>query len=351
MYRDRITILYDNTTSKKGSPIRRLPSQEDTVSEARAVEEALSEFGFKVRRLEIMYERIEMLIQELLHCRDEIIFNLCEDIKGEGIYEVYVASLLELLGMDYTGSGPMTLGTCLDKAKAQTLLSAHALPTPRHVVLGGTDEALPKTVHFPLIVKLLHEDGSLGLDKRSVVYDRGALKERVKRTVRAYHQPVMAEEYIDGREFNVAVLGNGENAKVLPISEIDYSTIAGKEPKILTYASKWDESSSEYRKMMPVCPASLSPSLEKTLRTLALTACRILGCRDYTRVDFRLKGKTPFIIEVNPNPCISLDAGFVRSAKVAGYSYAGLVKKIVEFAIARKGARVRQVNQWLKEAS
>ena len=102
---------------------------------------------------------------------------------------------------------------------------------------------------------------------------------------------------------------------------------------------------------MPVCPAPLSSSLQKTLRTLALSACRLLGCRDYTRVDFRLKGRTPYIIEVNPNPCISLDAGFVRSAKVAGLSYAELVKKIVEFAIARKRARMRHVNQWLKEAS
>ena len=351
MYRDRITILYDNSQFEKGNPVRRLPSQEDTVSEARAVDEALAELGFKTRRLEITYERIEVLIQELLRCRDEIIFNLCEDIKGEGVYEVYVASLLELLGMEYTGSGPMTLGICLDKAKAQTLLAAHGLPTPRHVVLTHAGETLPRPLHFPLIVKLLHEDGSLGLDKDSVVYDRDTLKERVKRMVKAYHQPVIAEEYLDGREFNVAVLGNRDEAKVLPISEIDYSTVSGKDPRILTYASKWDESSSEYRKTMPVCPASLSPSLEKTLRTLALTACRVLGCRDYTRIDFRMKGKTPYIIEVNPNPCISLDAGLVRSAKVAGYSYAELVKRIVEFAIARKRGRLRQANQWLKEAS
>jgi len=348
MYRNRATILYDNSEFEEG---RRLPSQEDTVSEARAVEEALSQLGFKTRRLEITYERIETLIQELLRSREEVIFNLCEDIKGEGIYEVYIASVMELLGMDYTGSGPMTLGICLDKAKAQTLLASHDFPTPRHIVFEKKEGVLPKGLHFPLIVKLLHEDGSLGLDKDSVVYTREALFDRVRRMTRNYHQPVIAEEYIDGREFNVALLGNGETAQILPISEIDYSTITTKEPKILTYASKWDESSSEYRKTMPVCPASLSPSLEKTLQTFALSACKILGCRDYARVDFRLKGKTPYIIEVNPNPCISLDAGFIRSAKVAGLSYAEVVGKIMEFAIARKRAKLRQGGQLLRKAS
>jgi len=335
MHREHVTILYDNSAFERG---RRLPSQEDTLAEAKAVERALSEKRYQTRRLEINYERLEAFVEDLLHNREEMVFNLCEDIKGEGIYEGYVASFLELLGVDYTGSNPLTLGICLDKAKAQEILSAHDLPTPAHAVLEEAN-GMPKGIHFPLIVKLLHEDGSLGLDRGSVVHDKEALHQRVKKMVREYHQPVLAEEYLDGREFNVSILGNGEETQVLPISEIDHSAAKKDEPKILTYASKWDESSEEYRKTPPVCPAPLTPSLEKTLRSLALSACKVLGCRDYARVDIRLKGKTPYIIEVNPNPCISLDAGFIRSADAAGLSYPEVIGKILACAIARKEAR------------
>ncbi len=348
MYRHRVTILYDNSQYEKETLIQRLPSQEDTLSEAKGVEEALLQLGVKARRLEISYDRIESFIHDLLRYREEIVFNLCEDIKGEGVYEVYVASLFELLGIEYTGATPQSLGLCLDKGKAKTLLAAHGLPTPNHLVLEGEAD-IPRKLHFPLIVKLLHEDGSLGIDKGSVVHDAAALRDRVKKMVGLYRQPVIVEEYVDGREFNISVLGEGNEAVVLPIAEIDYSTLKTEEPKILTYASKWDEESSEYRKTIPICPISLSSPLEKTLRAFALSACKILGCRDYTRVDVRMKGKTPYVIEVNPNPCISSDAGFIRSASVAGFSYTDTIGKILGFAIARKQAKTQQANEWLKE--
>ena len=123
---------------------------------------------------------------------------------------------------------------------------------------------------------------------------------------------------------------------VLPISEIDYSKLEKGQPHILTHASKWDEHSPDYQKTPPICPASLDRSLEKTLRETALTAFRVLECRDYARVDVRMRGTQPCIIEVNPNPAISPDSGFVRSAQAAGLSYAKLIGKIVSFAEKRK---------------
>lgn len=349
MYRERVIILYDNSEPERKA-LKGLPSQQDTMDEVGTVEEALSKAGFKSRRLEIVYDRFETVVQELFRYQGDIVFNLCEDIKGEGIYEPYMAALLELLGFDYTGSGPLTLGFCLDKAKTQKLLSVHGLPTPRHVVLERGDETIPKGLYFPLIVKLLHEDGSLGLDKGSVVFNKDSLMGRVKKMIREYQEPVIAEEYIEGREFNISILGNGKEAQILPIAEIDHSAAGKNDPKILTYASKWDESSQEYQKTMPICPTSLSPSLEKSLRSVARAAFQILGCRDYARVDVRLRGKTPYIIEVNPNPCISLDAGFIRSATVAGLSYADVIGKIVEFAVLRKRTRsTRKAHPWIKE--
>ncbi len=349
MYREPITILYDNSQYGEGSEDRSLSSQDDILTEAKEVEQALSRLGYTTRRLQIVYQNIETFLQELLLYRGDIVFNLCEDIKGEGVYEAYVASLMELLGVVYTGSGPLTLGLSLNKSKTQRFLSANGLPVPAHLVFETGLEALPANVQFPLIVKLLHEDGSLGMEKDSVVENETALREQVMKMMVKYHQPVIAEEYIDGREFNVAILGNGKNAQILPISEIDFSSIPPGMPRILTFASKWKEDSPEYKKTPPVCPASLSSSLEKRLHALALRASAALGCRDYVRVDFRARGETPYIIEVNPNPAISSDAGFIRSAQAAGLSYADVIGKIVECAIARKRAKsVPQEKLWQK---
>lgn len=139
MHQDPVTVLYDNTQFEEKVAF----SQEDILAEARAVEEALLHLGYKTRRIEIVYGRIDAFFQELLQVREDVVFNLCEDIRGEGVYEAYVVSVMELLKMNYTGSGPLTLGLSLDKSKSQKLLSAHGLPTPRHVVLAREDGHIP----------------------------------------------------------------------------------------------------------------------------------------------------------------------------------------------------------------
>jgi len=347
-----VNILYDNSTealSEEGKSPKLLPSQEDTLSQAKEVEKALLELGYKTRKIEIVYEHIEDLIDTLLKHRGDVVFNLCEDIKGEGIYESYVASLLELLDIAYTGSDPLALSLCLHKGHTQKLLASQNLPTPAHFVFETGEERAPRNLRFPVITKLVHEDGSMGIERDSVVQDEKALRHCAKRMIQRYHQPVIAESYIEGREFNISILGNGKKMQILPIAEIDYTPLKSLGPKILTYTSKWNEDSPEYRKTVPICPAPLALPLEKKIKRIAYQAVQALGCRDYARVDIRMQGKLPYIIEVNPNPCIASDAGFIRSAKASGLSYSDVVHQIVSFAIARKEEKDRQENVWPAE--
>ena len=326
-----IVILYDNSDPEDEKLFS--PFELDVRKAAEAVEQALKSLGRQTLRFEIQYDQIAENLRQLCQVRSSVFFNLCEDIRGQGIYEVYVAALLELLGATYTGSEPASLSLCLDKARSKEVLAYHGLSTPHHYVLENVSAKRPD-LSFPLILKPLHEDGSLGIDANSVVLSEEQLAKKAQELLDMFHQPVIVEEYIGGREFNVSLLGEGPD--LLPISEIDYSKLEKGQPHILTHASKWEEDSPEYHKTPAICPAALDRSLEKTLNEMSLKAFRILGCRDYARVDIRMRGNQPCIIEVNPNPAISPDAGFVRSAQAEGLSYAQLIGKIVSFAEQRK---------------
>jgi D-alanine-D-alanine ligase len=185
---------------------------------------------------------------------------------------------------------------------------------------------------FPLFVKPLREDASIGISNKSYVRNDAELKAQVEYITNRYRQPALVEEYIAGRELNVAILGN-EQPKVLPISEITFDF--EDEPKIVGFSAKWFRESDEYKKTKPVCPALLEPSMKNHLEKIALKAYKALYCRDYARVDMRLRNNSPCILEINPNPDISSEAGFTRSLRAAGISYEQFVEKIIQFALQR----------------
>jgi D-alanine-D-alanine ligase len=178
----------------------------------------------------------------------------------------------------------------------------------------------------------LSEDASLGITRESFVRNDVELKNRVEYVLSRYRQPALVEQYIAGRELNVALLGNTQ-PEVLPISEIMFNF--SDEPKIVDYSAKWFRESDEYEKTVPTCPADLTPSTRTAVESWALQAYQALCCRDYARIDIRLKGTTTYILEVNPNPDISPDAGFVRSLKVAGISYEAFIERLIGFALER----------------
>jgi D-alanine-D-alanine ligase len=233
----------------------------------------------------------------------------------------------------------MTLGLCLDKAKTKIILSHYGIPTAKFDLFNESIDGCKKiNLRFPVIVKPVHEDASAGINEKSVVYDRKELEERVEYIIKMFKQPALVEEFIDGREVNVAILGNNPPV-VLPISEIDFSHLPSHLPKIVSYEAKWIPNTDYYEKTIPICPAPLEPELERKIKDIALSCYKIMGCRDYARVDMRIdKEGNPYVLEVNPNPDLSRNAGFMRSASVYGLTPEETIVKIAEIAIERSYA-------------
>jgi D-alanine-D-alanine ligase len=262
-----------------------------------------------------------------------------------------IAALLELLDIPFTGSSALALGLSQDKGKTKSILAHQGLPTPAYCVWQpGMDRRL-SGLQFPLIIKPLLEDASLGIDNDAYIPDEKTLKQQVRKIYQGYGQPALVEEYIDGRELNVSILGN-ENPQVLPISEIDFSSMPPGLPKICSYAAKWVENSREFSSTVPCCPAPLSPPVEKKIKEVSLEAYRIMDCRDYARVDIRLSPQgIPYVLEINANPDISPDAGMTRSAKTAGFTYSEFIARIVEISWARyRTPRSRSKSQKVSRA-
>jgi len=308
--------------------------EESVRSRLQAVQDALIAFGFPLQLLEAK-EDLPDLVQKILAAKPALVFNLCEEFFGQTRMEMNIAALLELLDIPFTGSSAFVLGLSQDKGKTKAILAYNNIPTPPYQVWQlGKDELLAG-LRFPLIVKPLREDASLGIDNDSLVADGRSLKEQIQKIYRVYGEPVLIEEYIEGRELNVSIIGN-KSPRVLPISEIDFSSLAPGLPKICGYAAKWMEDSHEFCHTVPRCPAELPPEIEKEVLRLSLEAYQIMECRDYGRVDIRLsQGGIPYVLEVNANPDISPDAGLIRSAKAAGFSYQEFIGHLVELALAR----------------
>jgi len=277
---------------------------------------------------------VRRIINKLNNFSPDIIFNFVESVEGISDYEYCNVGLFELLGFQYTGNTPACLGNCLNKERTKNILRAFNIKTPDSIVISKSDKISDKNfkLKFPVILKLLTEDASIGISEYSVVYNLPDLIKHFGFLASTYNQDVIAEEYIDGRELNVAILGN----TVLPISEIMFNGLPDGLPKIVTYDGKWIEASIYYENTIPRCPAELEPKIKKEIEGVALSAFEALGCRDYARVDIRLdKDNRPFVIEVNPNPDISEDSGFARAATAKGLSYVDLLCTIANFALGR----------------
>jgi len=329
-----ITVIYNDPTMIEPKPEIIDSSITEVKDEIEFIVNSLEEAGFKVGVLPVYNAR--RFISELLNLKTDLIYNFCEMVEMDSREEIFAAGLYELLKIPYTGAPPMTLGLCLDKAKTKIMLSHHGIPTAKFKVFERTLDGYKKIeLNFPLIVKPVHEDASAGIDERSVVYDVKELEDRIDYILRSFKQPALVEEFINGREINVAILGNNPPV-VLPISEIDFSQLPSHLPKIVSYQAKWVPDTDYYKKTIPVCPAPLEPELEKKVKEIALACYKIMGCRDYARVDMRIdENGNPYVLEVNPNPDLSRNAGFMRSASVYGLTPSETIVKIAELALER----------------
>jgi D-alanine-D-alanine ligase len=263
-------------------------------------------------------------------------FNLCESLAGDARLESAVPLLLELLGIPFTGSPPEVLSFALRKDRVKRRLEAAGIPTPAGRVLTGPDDVCD--LAFPLIVKPVREDGSVGIWRTSVVQSARELANAVNMVVTTLRQPCLVEQFVDGRELNVAMLGH-PTPRVLPLSEIDFSALPADAPRIVSYDAKWTTGSVDDLGTVPVLHPLLPNAIAARVRRAAAEAFRAVGVRDYGRVDVRLAASgIPYVVDVNPNCDLSSGAGMARAAAAVGIDYGSLVGLLVRYALRRRRA-------------
>ncbi|HNX90407.1 MAG TPA: ATP-grasp domain-containing protein [Candidatus Omnitrophota bacterium] len=304
----------------------------ENVKYEKFVQQALSEKGISSETVFLEhkdFDNKENLRNRILNVAPDIVFNLFEGFYDDSSKEPVFAEVLEELKIPYTGNSAHALRTCLNKQRTKDILKENGLPVPQGFVIYSVDDLKKQSPIFPVFMKPVAEDASLGIDKESLAMDMNALISAAGKKLKAFPAGILAEEFLYGQEFNVGVVGNGEY-EVFGVSVIDYS--GHEDMPFLTYSSKWDEQSEEYRKTMPVFEKGIDQNIRKNLLEMAAEAGRALKCKGYFRVDFRAKGEKIYIIDVNPNPDISPDAGFAKQAAGRGYSYPDVIKKILDLA-------------------
>jgi len=302
------------------------------------IEQALRAGGHESRRV-IVDASVDPLVHDLLSDRPDLVINLAESFAGKSALESNIAALLNLLDLRYTGSSPAGLLVAGDKTLSKKVLVFHGIRTPQFATVyrGMVDWA--GDVQFPLIVKPPQEDASLGITHRSIVRDVKELLEKIAELQSEYQQPALAEQFVEGREFYVGVLGNA-NARALPVIELDFSRFPADRPRIASWAAKWgDEGESkgaEFEGTESVFPENLPDELRDRLQRVAVEAFHALRLRDYARVDLRVtETGDVYVIEVNPNCYLEAKSEFARAAERDGLSYEALIAQIVELATAR----------------
>lgn len=309
----------------------------DTAATVRAVERALSaryDTAFLIAN-----SRFE---EKLARTPVDLVFNIVEGLHGT-FRESLVPALLEDRGIPYTGSDPLTLALCLDKARTKEVLAFHGIPTaPFAVIHDAADLAALNGFAVPAMVKPVAEGSSKGIFDANCVRDRAALAPRIRDLLDRYRQPVLVEAFLPGREFTVAVLGNPPDRRVLPIVEINFGELPAGANPIYSYEAKWVWDTPERPLNMFTCPAPLDPSLEEAIGRVVLDACRVLRVRDWCRVDVRLDADgAPAVMELNPLPGILPDpkenSCFPKAAAAAGLTYEEMIHRVVDAARTRLG--------------
>lgn len=263
---------------------------------------------------------------------EHIIFNWCESLPGLRHSEWLVAKRLEMLGFTFTGADSETLALSQDKFKVKALLDQAGIPTPAWHIFHH-DEPVEWN-RFPAIVKPVNEHCSAGITRDSVVLNPAELRNRIPFILDTYDQPAMVEDFIDGREFHVSVWGN-EKLTVLPVAEMDFSFFNDVKDRLCTYDSKFIPGSDHYEKIETRLPAPLAAEEMAALEKVCCDAYRTLGCRDYARMDIRLRDHVFYVLDVNPNADISHEASMACAAEVAGFSYGQMGSIIVRMAARR----------------
>lgn len=330
--RRRLLITYNETNLSQSDGNLDQISEHAVRDEAEVVFKSASQLGYAAEYLPFM--DLQDAIHAVVAFNPDVIFNLCEGFQGNAGHEMHIAGLWELMGIPYTGNSALTLGVAQNKVLTKKLLESKKILTPAYQLFKTTPEKV--YLPFPLFVKLSREDASMGITQKSIVNDFASLKKQVNALLEKYNQLVLVEKFIPGREFNISILDYPE-PKVLAISEIDFSHLDEKYESVVSYEAKWVENHPLFHQTPSVCPAQIDPVLKIHLEDIALQVYKILGCRDYARVDVRVDPQGHvYVLECNPNPDISDDAGFSKAVKAAGLSYSDFIETVINQTMQRK---------------
>lgn len=332
--RYKVLVLFDTAgTPPANQDFSRELKTADWAAEAHVIA-ALKKLGHEIRTIGV-YEEPGLMIDEIKGHPPDVVFNLTEHFNARSANDRNVVGLLEMLDVRYTGSSPTGLTLCKNKGMAKEILTYHKIRVPAFAIFPpGAAVRRPKRLAFPLFIKPLKEEASYGISQDSFVQDDEAFEERIRFIHERMNQEALAEEYIEGRELYVSILGN-RRLRVFPIREVIFSEVPEGHPRFSTFKAKWDEA---YRKRWGIknifaepLPAELGQQIEK----ICTKAYRALRIRGYGRIDLRVRPDGEIVIlEANPNPNLDREDEFAQSALKAGLTYEEIVQRILRLALA-----------------
>lgn len=287
-----------------------------------------------------LVEANEFAFEKLRTIRPQIVFNIAEGLNGIS-REAQIPAMLDMLQIPYTGSDPLTLATCLDKSRAKEILSYYGIPNAKFFTARSAEDLKEFDLEFPVIIKPVGEGSSKGIFNSSFIRSIEELENTVRINYETYSQPSLIEEFLPGREFTVAIIGNSEDdISVLPIVEINFSELPSHLVPIYSYEAKWIVDTRDNPLEIFSCPARLDHVLENKIKKIALSTYRVLNCKDWSRIDIRLdRNGEPNIIEINPLPGILPDpkdnSCFPKAARAYGFNYEQMLNRVLYVSAKR----------------
>jgi D-alanine-D-alanine ligase len=305
----------------------------DLRTQIRHIARTLRKLGHTVTILPLAHDLFQFQ-RKLRRLNPGVVFNLYDDVVHGALYDMRLAALVRMLGFPMTGSPALALGLTRYKFMTASLLAGAGVPVPPNTAILETAGAVNRYKWgFPIFVQPSQEHAGVGVDRTSVTHSKKALRLKVREILQTYNQPALAQRYLQGREFNVGIIG-GNRLRALPLAEVDFSDLPAEIPPIMSYAAKWIETSVEFKKTSVICPAEVEAELGQRIVRVALQAFRAVGGRGYGRVDIRLdEFNQPYVLEVNCNPCLDEGMGLARSAEKANIPYPRLLQLILRAAL------------------
>lgn len=309
--------------------------EKDLMSVGTNIEKTLLARGYKVTFFD--FNNLVNAFAELSQSDVDLVFNVCERINDSSLLEPHAASILDVLQLPYTGSNPFTLALCIDKIRVKKLLSYHNIPTPKWDYAYDMDDDIRDDLQYPLILKPGNTDNSIGITNESVVTNKKEFERQMEYIIRELKRPALVEEFIEGDEYDVAILGSEyDDFRVLPLSRSLFDEMPSGLWHIYPFDAKWKDSQAYDKIQVQRPPKNVSKRLQSLISEIALDTYNILDCHDYGRVEMRVdRDGNPYVLELNPNPSINIGDAVPKCAILVGMDYGDFIEEIIRLAIKR----------------